>query len=222
MRTLALIVLGVSVFAAASCAPATRSKAAPECVWKVGSQGTAIFYAAKDSQWGQAARDLQSLKACTQQLQTEVKGNDDKKKKLEQDAGDIERALSTQNREQAMLSANDITLVATNIAGEYQVSMPMDVPRLDYYARQLQIYAEANDTGKLKATADQMKSTWQQVFVNLQSHVGPDDTKKMQIIIDRLQAAKQPSEYQAAASDVVGVVSDIERLYGHVYGKSAS
>ena len=222
MRTLALIVLCISVFAVVSCGPATRSQAAPQCVWKVGDQGSAIFYAARDSQWGQAARDLQSLKACTQQLQTEVKGNDDKKKKLEQDAGDIERALSTQNREQAMLSANDITLVATNIAAQYQVSMPMDVPRLDYYARQLQIYAEANDIGKLKATADQMKSTWQQVFVNLQSHVGPDDAKKMQTIIDRLQAAKQPSEYQAAANDAVSVVSDIERLYGHVSGKSAS
>ncbi len=59
-----------------------------------------------------------------------------------------------------MHEANEVTLDVANMTAAYKLNVPVEVTRLDYYGRELEVWAQAQDTNKLQAAAREMRQTW--------------------------------------------------------------
>ena len=69
----------------------------------------------------------------------------------------LDFAVAVKDRQTAMREANRVTLDVANMTTAYSLSVPVEVNRLDYYGRELEIWVEAKDTDRLQATARDMR-----------------------------------------------------------------
>ena len=105
----------------------------------VGRYGESIYDMAKVSDWKQAASDLAWLKKAAGKLPAEVNGNGREQVQLDDTIQALDQAITEKNWGRATREANEVTRIAADLAAPFKPSVPIEVTRLDYYGRQLEI-----------------------------------------------------------------------------------
>ena len=111
-----------------------------------------------------------------------------------------------------MLAANLITRDVSEMSAAYKVIVPVEVVLLDYYGRELEIWAEAQDTSKLQATAREMRKTWNAVRPSIEAK-NPAVAKKFEGLVAQVEAAKAPADYAKVAKPVLDEVDNLEKVF---------
>jgi hypothetical protein len=94
----------------------------------------------------------------------------------------------------------------------YKVIVPIEVVMLDYYGRELEIWVEAKDAGKLQATASEMRKTWNAVRPSIEAK-NPAVAKKFEGLVAQVEAAKAPADYAKVAKPVLDEVDNLEKVF---------
>jgi len=173
-----------------------------------------IFELAKADRWKKASKKLIMLEKVEKNLTNNANGlGGDNLSALAKSSSDLERAINTKSRQEAMTAANKITAIAALLAKPFKQRVPTNVMLLDFYGRELVIWSEMKNTNKLSAIVSKMHLTWQTLMPLLLAEGGSKDVKKFGELMKRLEAAKMPEEYGRLAISVLDEVDSLEKVF---------
>jgi hypothetical protein len=195
--------------------PATSKPAAdsvqavgvPAAVADVGTHGEDLYDQAKASNWTKARQIMDSLNGSAGMLKA------DEKAQLTSTLDALDAAIKGHQREAALEGSNHVTLIGATLTEAYHPKMPADIVRLDYYGRELEIWAAQKNMAKLSSTASDLKRTWNAVKANEISHGGTAPAAKMDQLVTRLDAAKSVGDYAKLATPILDLVDELEKPF---------
>jgi hypothetical protein len=185
----------------------------PNSLVDAGEYGENIYDTAKANNWSKAAVKLTSLKNAAKQLRADLASATGDKDQLDKSITAIDQAIAAKDRQTAMREANQVTRIVAEMTAPFNPAVPIDVTRLDYLGRELEIWAEANDTAKLKATAGEINRTWEGLRPIVESHGGSATSKKFGDLVARVGSAKTPEEYAHLAIPLLDEVDNLEKVF---------
>jgi hypothetical protein len=196
----------------AAIAGPTAAAGVPASVEAVGVQGENLYDMAKTNDWLKAKAALASLKQAVQQLRTDLKDGRADESRLNASIAALEKAVAVADRSTAMREANQVTLIGADLAAPFKPPVPVEVTKLDYYGRELEIWAAAKNGTKLKATAAAMRRTWDGLRPSVESR-NAAEAKKFGALMARVAAAKSPDELGQLAAPVLAEVDNLEKVF---------
>jgi hypothetical protein len=201
---------------AATPAPAraavTTTEGVPTSLADAGEYGENVYDYAKANDWKNAAVKLAALKAAAKQVGTDVKNDGVAVDRLDGHVAALERAVSSKDRQATMREANQVTLNVADMTTAYRLSVPVEVTKLDYYGRELEVWAQAQDADKLQATGREMRRTWDALRPSIEARSAPT-AKKFDALVARVEVAKTPADYARVATPVLDEVDNLEKLF---------
>jgi hypothetical protein len=203
----------------ASKAPATPASPAgtaqenpPASLADAGEYGENIYDYAKVNDWKNAAVKLAALKRAVNKVHTDVKNQGAAADRLDTDVAAVDRAVTAKDRQAAMQEANQVTLDVANLTPAYKLIVPVEVVKLDYYGRELEVWAQAKDATKLQTTARQLRQTWDSLRPSIAAKSAAE-AKKFDALVAQVEAAKTPADYARVATLELDEVDNLEKLF---------
>jgi hypothetical protein len=190
----------------------TSGQSVPTSLANAGEYGENIYDYAKANDWKNAGVKLAALKDAAGKVRTEVKNKSAAVDRLDGQVAALDRAVAAKDRQATMREANQVTLDVANMTAAYKLSVPVDVVKLDYYGRELEVWAQAQDPTKLQATAADMRRTWDSLRPSIQAH-SATEAKKFETLVAQVESAKTSADYARAAAPVLNEVDNLEKLF---------
>jgi hypothetical protein len=212
----ATVALTLAWGAAPACyAGGAKSKggdAAKAVIAEVGELGENLYDLAKAKNWTGVAEKLTALKKAAKSLRAQVKEAKEAKQ-LAKSVTALDKAAAAQDRQVLMQEANQVTLLAVALSEPFRPQIPVDVTRLDFYGRELEIWSAAKDEKKLKEAADAMRKTWSKVRPSVSAKGGTAEAKTFDELMLKLKAAKTPEQYSSVATPILNEVDNLEKVF---------
>lgn len=166
-----------------------------------------------EERWKDAQTELLKLKDMTEKFDSADKAKRDRMLKA---AISADEAIRDTKRHEALKGANEALFAASEIAFIGDPSMPNDLFRLEFYARELKVWAAAKDQAKIKAAALNIKESWQQVKIELGKHgdEGRDLINKFEPLVMALDLADTPEKSGGIARPILDQTGAMKRLFG--------
>jgi len=111
-----------------------------------------------------------------------------------------------------MRLANQVTLNVADMTAPYAPRIPVQVTRLDFYGRELEIWSEAGDASQLKATAQGMRREWEDVRPVVEGRDSAE-AKKFGALVTRVERAGTPAADRRLAEAVLEEVDNLEKAF---------
>jgi hypothetical protein len=192
--------------------PLTPQESVPASLANAGEFGENVYDYAKANDWKNANVKLAALREALNRVGRDVKNQSTAVDRLNNNVGNLDHALIARDRQAAMREANQVTVDVAEITTAYKLSVPVEVTRLDYYGRELEIWAQARDANKLQATARELRQTWNSLRPAIASHSAAE-AKKFDALVARVESAKNLADYTWVASPVLNEVDNLEKLF---------
>jgi len=196
----------------ASSSAATTRGSVPTSLSNAGEYGENVYDYAKANDWKNADVKVAALKDAITKVRTEVKDQSAAVDRLDANVATLDRAVTAKDRQAAMREANQVTLDVANMTTAYKLSVPVEVTRLDYYGRELEVWAQAQDANKLQVTAREMRRTWDSLRPSIEAHKAAE-AKKFDALVAQVESAKTPADYAHVATPVLNEVDNLEKLF---------
>jgi hypothetical protein len=193
-------------------AVSTAAAGVPASVEAVGLHGENLYDMAKANDWPKAKAALASLHQAAQQLRTDLKGGHADERRLDASIAALDKAVAAADRLTAMREANQVTLIGADLAGPFKPPVPVEVTKLDYYGRELEIWAAAKNGTKLQATAAAMRRTWDTLRPMVESR-NAAEAKTFDSLMARVTAARSPDQFGQLAAAVLAEVDNLEKVF---------
>jgi PBP1b-binding outer membrane lipoprotein LpoB len=201
----------VATPASASAAVITEERV-PTSLSNAGEYGENVYDYAKANDWKNADIRLAALRDAVKQVRTDVNNKSAAVDLLDGNVAALDRAVTARDRQPAMREANQVTLGVADMTTAYKLSVPVEVTRLDYYGRELEVWAQAKDANKLQATAREMRQTWESLRPSVEAH-SATEAKKFDALVAQVESAKTPAGYARVATLVLDEVDNLEKLF---------
>src|ERR1700686_893885 len=190
----------------------SKTESVPKSLADAGEYGENIYAHAKANDWKKADAKIAALKETAKKVRADGKNKGTGLDRLEADVAALDRAVTAKDHQAAMLAANQITRDVAEMTAVYKVIVPVEVVLLDYYGREVEIWAEAKDTSKLQATVREMRKTWDAVRPSIEAK-NSALAKKFEGLVLQLEAAKGPADYAKVAKPVLDEVDNLEKVF---------
>jgi len=141
----------------------------------------------------------------------------EQKKGLEQlnkEIATLDKALGAKQHRDALIHANQVTIIAADLSEPFHPKIPVAVTRLDYLGRELEIWAAADDLAKLAVTAEDIKSTWAGLREATESKGGTAEAGRFSALVKQLGSAKKAEDYHKVALPILDEVDNLEKVFG--------
>lgn len=185
----------------------------PKSLADAGEYGENIYDLAKVNNWPGAQAKLDALKNAAKKLQTEGVGTGSEVSQVGRAIVSLEQAVTAKDRQATMREANQITLIVANMTAQYKLVVPVEVTKLDYLGRELEIWSAANDTGKLEQTSQTIRQTWNAIRPSVEAHGGTAEAKKFEELVSETERAKSATDYQRVAKRLLDEVDNLEKVF---------
>ncbi len=199
--------------AQSSSAPAKPTGAVPAAVANVGEFAENIFDAAKAKNWSLAQEKLNALTAAVSETRTQMAAKASLESKLEPTLSSVSQAIGKKNSHAAMRSSNELTYIAASLAEPFHPAVPVDINRLDFYGRELEIWSAENNLGKLQSTVREMRTTWDRIRPEVAAHGGQTAVDNFESLVGRAEAAKTSLAFKKVATPVLDEVDKLEKIF---------
>jgi hypothetical protein len=196
---------------AAANSAATTEGPMPTSLSNAGEYGDYVYDYAKAKDWKNADVKIAALRDAVTNVGTDVKN----KKAVDALSTDVDKlgyAVTARDRQAAMREANQVTVDVADMSTAYKLRVPVEVTKLDYFGRELEVWAQANDASKLQVTAREMRQTWDSLRPSIAGHSAPE-AKKFDALVARVESARTPADYARVATPVLNEVDNLEKLF---------
>jgi hypothetical protein len=184
----------------------------PTSLTKAGEYGENIYDYAKANDWKNAGVKLTALNAAVKDVHADVMNQSAALDAFDGNVAAVDSAVSSKDRQATMREANQVTLDVANMTTAYKLSVPVEVTKLDYYGRELEVWAQAKDTNKLLATAGEMRQTWNALRPTVEAR-SATEAKKFDALVVQVESATTPAAYARVATFVLNEVDNLEKLF---------
>lgn len=200
--------------AAEATQPASSQQSAtpPKALEDAGEYSENVYDMVKVNDWENASAKLALLKGSISRLAPE-KQSADAHAALESSLAILNNAVSVKDRKIAMREANQITLHVAELHAPYKMDVPVEITKLDYYGRELEVWAAENNTRKLQNTVVSMRKTWDAVRPAVETRNGKAEAAEFSVLLGKLESSKSPKAYQQLAGPVLDQVDKLEKVF---------
>jgi hypothetical protein len=185
----------------------------PASITKIGELGKDIYDLANQNEWTKLFNRLDLLNKATDELDTNVTADEKVKRQLFKSITDLEESAEARGALGAMQAANQIMLIAADLAEPFHPPMPVDVARLHYYGRELQIWSQDKQEAKLEETAEAFRESWTNVRSVVSDHGGTAEAERLDALVRKLGEAKSSDEYSTIVTPILDEVDNVEKLF---------
>ena len=189
-----------------------KTETVPTSLANAGEYGENVYDYAKANDWKSADVKLAALKEAIKNVNTEVKSQSAGVNHLATNVTALNRAVTAKDRQATMRGANQVTLDVANMSTAFKLSVPVEVTKLDYYGRELEVWAEAKDANKLQTTARELRQTWNSLRPTIAAKSAAEP-KKFDALVAQVESAKTSADYARAATPVLNEVDNLEKLF---------
>ena len=207
---IALIAFLIIGFTARSAS--TAGAGVPNSLIDAAEYGENVYDYAKGKEWKRADATLRSLMQAGEKMHTEVAGQDTAKHHVDEITAALRKDIAEKDQQAAMRDANQVTREVADVTAAYSPTVPVAVTKLDYYGRELEIWAQAKEIGKLQMTAAAMRREWDALRPSIQARRAAQ-ASKFEALVAQVEAAKTPAKYAQLAKSVLDEVDNLERLF---------
>ena len=193
-------------------AAGTTEENVPIALSNAAEYGENVYDYAKANDWKNADVKLAALRDAVNKVRTDVKNQSEAVDLLVGDVTVLDRAITPRDRQSTMREANQLTLDVANMTTVYKLIVPVEVTKLDYYGRELEVWAQAQDANKLQATAREMRQTWDSLRPTIEAH-SIAEARKFDALVARVESAKTDADYAHVATLVLDEVDNLEKLF---------
>jgi len=190
----------------------TTEESVPASLSNAGEYGENVYDYAKAKNWKNANSKVAALKDAVKKVRTDVKKQGAAVDRLDTNVVALNRAVTAKDRQTAMREANQVTIDVTDMTAAYKLTVPVEVTRLDYYGRELEVWAQTQDANGLQATAREMRRTWNSLRPTIEAH-SATEAKKFDTLVARVESAKTLADYARVATPVLNEVDNLEKLF---------
>ncbi|MEA3245815.1 MAG: hypothetical protein U9Q74_06635 [Gemmatimonadota bacterium] len=177
----------------------------------VGSRAEDAYDQVKASQWTAAQASVDTLTAALRAAQPlDTAGHGDS---LRSGLEALSAAIVSHARADAVRLANHLTEIGAALSEPHNPQVPAAVARLDYYGRELEIWASARDDRKLAQTGTAMAATWRELRPRVVAAGGATAAARFDSLTARVSAARTVAAYAAAAAPVLDAVDALEAVF---------
>ncbi len=188
-------------------ADSAQAVGVPTAVADVGTHGEDLYDQVKAGNWSKARVIMDSLDQSAAALSTGDRAQ------LAAVLDTLHRAVAARQGAAAIVAANRVTFVGAKLTEAYHPKMPADIVRLDYYGRELEIWAARGNTARLAATATDIRKTWDAIRPQELSHGGAAAAARMDNLVARLAVATTPAQYAKLATPILDEVDALEKPF---------
>jgi hypothetical protein len=195
---------------ASTAAPTAASVPAP--LANAGEYGENVYDFAKANDWKNTNLKLAALKDAVKNVSADLKSQSAAVDRLAANVAALDRAVAAKDRQAAMREANQVTIDVADMTTAYKLKVPVEVTKLDYYGRELEVWAQAQDANRLQATTREMRATWDSLRPTIAAK-SATEAKKFEVLVAQVESAKAPAEYTRVATQVLNEVDNLEKLF---------
>ncbi len=184
----------------------------PKALADAGEYGENLYDYAKVNDWTHAEARLVALRTAVGRVRSEAGISGVATDRLAPIVAALNHSVARKQRLMTMREANQVTLDVADLTAAYKVSVPVEVTRLDYYGRELEIWAEVGTMARLKATAAGMRHQWDTVRSRVEGK-NRAEAEKFEALVARVERARTAKEYSLLASRVLEEVDHLESVF---------
>lgn len=184
----------------------------PSSLTDAGRFAKNIYQYASANDWRNAAFEVTALGDAIKEVRAEVEGQSDLKDDLYGHALATDRAVTEHTRSVAMREANEVTLAVIEMTTAYELRVPIELSKLDYYGRELQIWAEAQDITRLQTTTFQLIREGNRLRRAIDAR-SPVEGGRLGTLLAQIEGAETFADYASLSKSVRDEVDRLERLF---------
>lgn len=177
----------------------------------VGHHAENAYDRIKTADWAAARASADSVTAAIRAAQpsdTAAHGAD-----LQRSLAGLDSAVARRSRTAGLREANRLTELGALLAAPHHPPVPAAVTLLDYYGRELEIWAEAKNVPKLAKTASALGKTWRGLRPRVLERGGKAEAARFDRILARVSVARTAAQYAATATPVLDEVDALEAVF---------
>ena len=127
----------------------------------------------------------------------------------------VKRDIAAKDRPAALRDINQITRLTIEMGAAYSAPIPVEVSLLDYYGRELQVWAIAGDKARLQNTLNALQTTWRKVRPQVVARKGGTKAAhSFDAMVGRAQSAQSPANVAKVAAPLLEEVDLLENVFG--------
>jgi hypothetical protein len=191
-------------------AASTRTPATPFYA-VLGHHAEQTYDYIKAADWAKARASLDSITAAARGARAqEIFGHE---RDVTESLARLDTAVAQRSRLQGVREANRLTQLGALLAAANDPPIPASVTMLDFYGRELEIGAEANDTAKLSNASMAIKNIWEQQRPLVVARGGTAEAARFDSVVANVTAARTPAQYARAATPLLDDVDALEAVF---------
>ena len=203
---------GAAAIPALATSPAAADSVVPAAVDEVGTHGEDLYDAVTAGQWRAARAITDSLARSASRIAPDSRLAA-YRAQLSTLVDTLNRAVSAHDRATAAEAANRVTYLSARMTEPFRPATPTGVLLLDYYGREVDIWAARRDTTRLRATANDLERTWHALRPDIVAHGGAHQAARTDSLVNRIQRATTLAAYTRAAAPFLDEVDELEKVY---------
>ncbi len=127
----------------------------------------------------------------------------------------VKRDIAAKDRPAALRDINQMTRLTIEMGAAYAAPIPVEVSLLDYYGRELQVWAIAGNKAQLQSTLSALQTTWQRVRPQVVARPnGAQAARSFDAMVSRAKSAHSPAGVSQVAAPLLEEVDRLENVFG--------
>lgn len=174
-----------------------------------------LYDRALAADWAGAASDLRALRTSLDRLQSTFSGDEYLVAAMSA-TGRVGTAITVRDTGALAREANAVTRDVAFLTSRTNPPMPSEVTLLDYYGREIEIWARAGDAVRLDKTRRETAETWARLAPRLTARGATAERDRFGALMKRLEDARTIDEYRVLATPILDEVDNLEKAFKSV------
>jgi|SRR5581483_9429851 len=188
------------------------SAEAPQSLKSTGEYAEDIYDAAHASNWKLAFAKSTRLSDTSSKLGGDLQSAPELNE-IQSRVSTLKKDIETKQRLAAMTDANEITRLAADLSAGFRSTLPVQVVKLDYLGRKLQIESAQGNLSSLKQTTSEIRSNWNEVKTALEQKHASTTANRFEAIVSNLEKATSVSSFAKLAKEELDEVDKLENAF---------
>ena len=185
---------------------------APSSLVSFGESAEALFDASMVEDWPKVDRALVTLETARRDLEGAHPLQQTERSQIDEQLRAAKSSRATTDASTLLRAANELTRIAIDLGAAYATRIPIQVARLDYLGRKLQLGAKERDPRACPETVATIRSTWDAVRPAVAGRDEPR-ARAFDALVVRMERATSLPDYAALAKMELDQVDEIERVF---------
>lgn len=180
---------------------------------RVANSAKSVYSLVKAGQWSEARKQLSSLQTIARSLPVNPTFTRQEIAKLSSWIVPLESLIAVK-QPLAMDMANQLAMVASQLAIQPNSRLPIEVVMLDYYGRELEIWSTRGNPVKLKTVANKITQIWHDLRPAMQAERSFIQVQPLEdTLVALLDEANSPAEYRLLSAPLLAEVNQLQAVF---------